>query len=190
MYWFDKDELNKPIKLIEEPNLLFVGGFGHPPNKDGLEWFLQEIFPHVINKNPDVKLTVIGSKCPKEIFKLENDNIRILGQVSEEVLDQEYKKARISIVPLRYGAGVKGKVIESMKYRVNVITTSIGSEGLPGDPSQYLNVFDEVDDFVSNLSLLLADDDLCKSKQKHINQILEEHFSLQAAKRIFPMIGI
>ena len=190
MYWFDKDELNKPISLVKEPNLLFVGGFGHPPNKDGLEWFLNEIFPKVIAVQSDVKLTIIGSKCPQEIFELANDNIIVLGQVSEQVLELEYEKARISIVPLRYGAGVKGKVIESMKYRVNVITTAIGSEGLSGDPDKYLSIVDGEDEYATQLLSLIESDDLCESKQQAMTETLEQYFSLDAAKKILPMMGL
>jgi glycosyltransferase involved in cell wall biosynthesis len=190
MYWFDSDQLDSEKPLVKDPNLLFVGGFGHPPNKDGLEWFLDEIYPSVVTAIPDVCLTIIGSKCPQEMHERENENLRILGQVSDEVLEYEYKQARISIVPLRYGAGVKGKVIESMQYGVNVLTTSIGSEGLPGDPSGYLSIADSEASFSNSLKELLLNDQMCSDNKSALNLELRENFSVESAKEIMPMMGI
>ena len=181
MYWFDELDVLSEINVVNELNILFVGGFGHPPNLDGLTWFLEQVYPTVIAKYPQVKLSVIGSNCPDEVKKLESDNVKILGFVSEEELIDAYSKARLSIVPLRYGAGVKGKVIESMQYGVAVLTTEIGAEGLPGNPSNYLTIADEASEFAEQLLLMLENDDICESKISKSNAVLKKYFSKQSA---------
>lgn len=181
MYWFDADDFQASRRAHDSQNILFVGGFGHPPNGDGLRWFLERVFPNVVAQCPNVVLTVIGSECPPEIKKLSGDNVTILGFVSEEVLIESYANSRVAIVPLRYGAGVKGKVLESMQYGVPVMTTSVGAEGLPGTPDVYLAVADQVQGFAEKLCALLDSDDECNSKITQADDALKHYFSREAA---------
>jgi len=191
MYWFDESTLRVDRNIEPNRNLLFVGGFGHPPNLDGLKWFLDEIYPLVLKRHPDTTLTVIGSNCPDEVTALASDNVKILGFVSEQELIDAYDHARLSIVPLRYGAGVKGKVIESMQYGVPVITTNVGSEGLPGEPKSYLSVADEPQLFASEIIQMLEHDELCQQKITESDKALLEYFSKESAiQAINKMIGV
>jgi GT2 family glycosyltransferase len=182
MYWFEESYFDNERAVVNSKQLLFVGGFGHPPNKDGLEWFLKDIYPFILERHPTCKLTVIGSNCPDEIKQLESENLAILGYVSEQELINAYSDARVAIVPLRYGAGVKGKVIESMKYGVPVVTTSIGAEGLPSDPADFLAVADDAEMFIRELNALLELNQLCKAKIDKSDDILKSYFSVEAAK--------
>ncbi len=116
--------------------LLFVGGFGHPPNKDGLLWFVNEILPSIRERIPDIVLNVAGSKADEEVLALnERPDVNVLGFVSSEKLDELYRENRLVVVPLRYGAGVKGKVVEALHAGAAVITTSCGAEGIPNAES-------------------------------------------------------
>ena len=182
--WFDASFDINNIEISKQPNLLFVGGFGHPPNKDGLMWFLQEIFPEVVQQVPNVKLTIIGSKCPKEIFSLANANISVLGEVSDELLKESYENARIAIVPLRYGAGVKGKILESMSYGVPVVTTPIGAEGLPENQEDYLSIANSSEEFTKIVVQLVQNEHDSRDKAKQSFQVLKEYFSKDAAKKL------
>ena len=117
----------------EREGLLFVGGFAHPPNADAVLWFAREIFPLIRRELPDVKFYVAGSKVTDEIKALEEteSGIIIKGFVSEEELAQLYGQCRVVVVPLRYGAGVKGKVVEAIYNGAPIVTTSTGAEGIP-----------------------------------------------------------
>lgn len=124
-------EADEGKDYFEREGLFFVGGFRHPPNRDGIIWFVNEIFP-IIQKELQVSLYIAGSNQTKEITELgKKPGVRILGQVSDETLQEMYEKCRVIVVPLRYGAGVKGKVIEAMYYGVPIVTTPIGLEGIP-----------------------------------------------------------
>lgn len=111
--------------------LLFVGGFGHDPNLDAVLWFLDKIYPEVY-RELKAPFYIVGSKAPEAIKQITMEGVVVKGFVSEEELQRLYNSCRIAIVPLRYGAGVKGKVVEALYYGIPVITTSVGAEGIPG----------------------------------------------------------
>ena len=87
--------------------------------------------PLLIERLPDIKLHVAGSNMPEEIRKLAGEHVIIEGFVSDERLAELYRSCRVVVAPLRYGAGVKGKIIEALYYRSVIVTTSIGAEGIP-----------------------------------------------------------
>jgi glycosyltransferase involved in cell wall biosynthesis len=128
-YIFDgsiKNERN----IEKTKDIMFIGGFTHNPNVDAVLWYAKEIFPLIKEKYSELKTYIIGSNPPEDILKLDSENIIVKGYVTDEQLTEFYKNCRLSIVPLRYGAGIKGKVIEAMYNQVPVVTTSIGAEGL------------------------------------------------------------
>jgi len=185
LHCYESTELSqKKIISAVTQNLLFVGGFGHPPNLDGLLWFVEKIFPQILNDYPEVKLTVVGSKCSEEVYKLANENIVVLGEISDEKLVSAYNDSAISIIPLRYGAGVKGKVLESISFGKPVVTTAIGAEGLPEDPQEYLCVHDQEKEFADAIKLLFEDEKLYFNKAQQSYHILEEYFSKQAVAKV------
>jgi glycosyltransferase involved in cell wall biosynthesis len=123
-------------------DLLFVGGFSHPPNVDGVLWFVREVWPEIKNKLPGVVFRIVGSAPPPEVLALESEDVRVLGFVSEERLRELYRTSRLVVIPLRYGAGVKGKTVEAMAHGVPLVSTPCGVEGMPGveevlDPAQF-----------------------------------------------------
>lgn len=114
-----------------EKKLLFVGGFAHTPNKDGIIWFAQSILPYIKSRIPDVVVEVVGSNADEKLKEdIQNASINLLGFVSDERLKQLYEEASVVIAPLRYGAGVKGKIIEALSHQCAVVTTECGAEGI------------------------------------------------------------
>jgi len=111
----------------EREGLLFIGGFDHQPNKDAMIFFCSEIFPRIIDKLGDINLTIAGSNMPEEIFALRSDCVQPIGYMED--LDPILAKARIFVAPLRYGAGMKGKVGLSMAHGLPVVGTQIAAEG-------------------------------------------------------------
>lgn len=114
----------------ERKDLLFVGGFNHPPNIDAVLWFAQKIFPKILKQYPDIRWYIVGSNPTEEVTQLADEHIVVTGFVPDEELERYYRTCRLTVVPLRYGAGVKGKVIESIFYHCPMITTSVGAEGI------------------------------------------------------------
>jgi glycosyltransferase involved in cell wall biosynthesis len=131
LFFYDEvPEVNRDFS--QRRDLLFVGSCAHTPNRDAIAWFCSEIFPLIQAKVPGVALNVVGSDPAEDIMALNSESIRILGRVSEEKLADLYKSARMMVVPLRFGAGVKGKVIEALYNGVPLVSTTIGLEGING----------------------------------------------------------
>lgn len=131
---------------VQGNKIIFVAGFGHPPNTDAAVWFVKDVFPRIKAHQPDAMLYLIGSKPTDEVLKLKSASIIVTGYVTDEMLAEHYATARVAVVPLRFGAGVKNKVVEAMAYGVPLITTEVGVQGLDGadklipvtsDPQQF-----------------------------------------------------
>jgi GT2 family glycosyltransferase len=110
--------------------IVFVGGYNHPPNVDAALWLAEEILPAVREVVPDVHLHLVGSNPPTDVLGLACESITVHGYVSDEALEALYRRVAAVVVPLRYGAGVKGKLIEAIANHVPVVTTDIGVEGI------------------------------------------------------------
>ncbi len=168
--------------FAKREGLLFVGGFAHPPNADGVLWFAREIFPLIRKKLPDVKFYVVGSKVTEEIKALEkpDNGIVIKGFVSEEELERLYAGCRMVVVPLRYGAGVKGKVVEAIYNGAPIITTAVGAEGIPAAES-VMEIADDPAVFAEKAAALYPDKERLLGMAKKTQEHIRKHFSLDGA---------
>src|SRR5690606_30060791 len=113
--------------MEQREGLFFVGGFSHKPNQDAVLFLYHEIMPLVWKQNKHIKVTIVGSYPTKEILALNSDRFSVLGFVED--ISHYFNKARVFIAPLRFGAGVKGKIGQSLEYGLPVITTNVGAEG-------------------------------------------------------------
>lgn len=123
-----------PLKVHENSferrkNVLFLGNYAHAPNVDAARWLVEEIMPLVWLKDPSIKCLIAGTNMPARVRSLQKEGVDILGEVSD--LDALFSTLRLSIAPLRFGAGIKGKVLESLSYGVPCVMTPIAAEGLP-----------------------------------------------------------
>lgn len=168
--------------FAKREGLLFVGGFAHPPNADAVLWFAREIFPGIRERIPDIRFYVVGSKVTDEIKALEQDGngIIIKGFVSEEELERLYAACKLVVVPLRYGAGVKGKVVEAIYNAAPIVTTSTGAEGIPFVES-VLEIADEPDRFADRVVALYNDDKRCRELCRGTQDYIRKYFSMDGA---------
>ena len=164
--------------------VLFVGGFSHPPNADALKYFLDNMWDEIYAQIK-APFYIVGSNATDEIKALHNEAKGIIfkGFVSEEELKELYEKVRLVVVPLRYGAGVKGKVIEALYYNDPVITTSVGAEGIDNSYNQML-VADEPGDFVEKCVKLYNDKEALKAMSKAADDYVRNKHSIEAVWEI------
>ncbi|MBB6598428.1 glycosyltransferase [Luteimonas sp. MC1825] len=116
--------------LAGRDSMLFVGGFAHAPNADGILWFAREVWPLVHRQVPALRLVVVGADPGEAVRALAGEGVEITGEVSEDDLVAAYGRARVAVAPLRFGAGVKGKVLEALHAGVPCVTTPVGAQGL------------------------------------------------------------
>ena len=164
--------------------VLFVGGFSHPPNADALKYFLDNMWDEIYAQIK-APFYIVGSNATDEIKSLHNEAKGIIfkGFVSEEELKELYEKVRLVVVPLRYGAGVKGKVIEALYYNDPVITTGVGAEGIDNSYNQML-VADEPSDFVEKCVNLYNDKEALKNMSKAADDYVKNKHSIEAVWEI------
>lgn len=165
----------------EREGLLFVGGFAHAPNADAVLWFVNNIWEHVYNKL-HCNFYIVGSHAPEEITSLNNPDkgIVVKGFVSDEELKELYKKTRMVVVPLRYGAGVKGKVIEALYYSSVVVTNSVGAEGIE-DAESVMAIEDDAASMQDRIIELYNDENKLKEMSKAALEYIKKHNSVEAA---------
>ena len=138
-------------------DLLFVAGFAHPPNVDAARWLVESIMPKVWERRPEARLSLVGSNPTAEVLALAGERVEVTGFVDDAELQRRYAQARVAVVPLRYGAGVKSKVVEALQQGLPLVTTSVGAQGLPGVEAT-CTVADDEAVLADHLLELLADD--------------------------------
>jgi glycosyltransferase involved in cell wall biosynthesis len=146
-----------PGAPVAEPVILFVGGFAHQPNIHGVRWFVANVLPLVHARVPAARFTIAGSNPPPDVKALVSDAVSIRANVSDLELRELYRTARVAVVPLRYGAGVKLKVVEALREGLPLVTTSVGAQGLPG-LEDIVTICDEPQAFADATCALLTDD--------------------------------
>ena len=156
-YWIKEGEA--PAPTPSGKNLVFIGGSHHEPNVDGIRWFLAEIWPELIERHPDLSLSVCGRWQPAMIPTPIPDGVQFTGELTELEISTLLSHAIISIAPLRYGSGVKRKVVQSLAAGVPTLTTQIGAEGLAGTPDELLplHLANSTDEWVEACTQLLSD---------------------------------
>jgi len=131
--------------------VLFVGGFKHHPNTDGVVWFVNECWSRVRAEVADATLTIVGSNPTEEVRALgAQPGVRVEGQVPDTA--PYLQRAAVSIAPLRYGGGMKGKVCEALAASMPLVTTSEGASGIPLEHRVHAWIADRPDDFAAGVA--------------------------------------
>ncbi len=167
--------------FAERRDLLFVGGFQHPPNSDAVLWFVGEILPTVLERIPDLRLHVIGSKVTDAIRAVAGEHVIVHGFVDD--IAPAMDAARISIAPLRYGAGVKGKVNMAMSYGLPVVATPMAVEGMHVQSGQEVLIADSAEAYADAVVALYNDEALWKRLSANGLDNVRAHFSFEAAEK-------
>lgn len=142
-------------------NILFIGRMDHMPNIDSLVFFLQEVFPKVLEKQPNTILRIVGKIDKPELLQLCESTPNVVLRGFVENLEDEYCQCRCAVVPLRLGTGTSVKLIEAMSLNRAVVTTSVGKRGLHSAfiPDEDFLLADEPDAFADAIVELLVNED-------------------------------
>ncbi|CDU14868.1 glycosyltransferase [Vibrio coralliirubri] len=177
-FMVDLNTLPESTKSFEErKNFMTIGNFRHAPNWDAVLQ-LQKIWPKIRKQLPDTELHIYGSYPPPKATALHNPktgfHIKGWAKDAQEVMEQ----ARVCVAPLRFGAGIKGKLLDAMKLQTPNVTSEIGSEGmLPRGELQWPGaVADDIDAFVEQAVALYKDEEKWLKAQSQCHSILEVHY--------------
>ena len=175
------DELHGMKNDFENRNgILYVGNFNHTPNIDAVQFFVNEILPKVEKEIPDIFFQIVGNDPRSITAPLSGGNVRVAGYVKD--LSEYYNNARIAVAPLRYGAGLKGKIVESLSYGVPTVTTKIGAEGTGLIDGEDAIISDDPGEMARKIINLYNDRDAWTRLSVNGRNKMEASWSFAAAK--------
>jgi O-antigen biosynthesis protein len=178
------DEFADPREPARNHDILFVAGFGHPPNVDAALWLAGEVMKLIWEQVPDAALSLVGANPTQAVRSLAGARVEVRGRVSEDELRARYARSRIAMVPLRTGAGVKSKVVEALREGLPLVTTSVGAQGLPGIEN-CVRIADDVRGLADAAVKLLLDDALWREASRLQLEYGRAHFSRAAFRHTF-----
>ncbi len=158
-------------------DVLFVGGFEHPPNADAVTYLVREVMPHVWQQRADVSVTIVGGSAPPAVEGLASSRVHIKGWVAD--LEPILQSARTMVVPVRYGAGVKGKITQGLAAGLPVVTTRVGAEGLDGQDGKNMLIGDDPHALAERIVKVVEDDELWRMLSLGGRELITEKCSPQ-----------
>ncbi len=166
----------------DRTGILFIGYFLHKPNVDGVLWFVREVMPLLAaDDGEDFTLHVVGSDPPKEVRALAADRVQIHGFVADVI--PLFDACRLSIAPLRYGAGVKGKIGQSLALGVPCVMTSIAAEGMGIVDGASGLIADTPAELARKVRQLYGDAQLWETLRRGGIDLIESSLSIETARR-------
>jgi GT2 family glycosyltransferase/glycosyltransferase involved in cell wall biosynthesis len=166
--------------FAEREGLVFIGGFRHPPNTDAVLWYGVEVMPRIRERLPGVKTYIIGSDPPPTIRALAAQDFVIAGFVPD--VTPYFTGCRISVSPLRYGAGVKGKVNLAMSHGLPVVATTPSIEGMHLTPEVDVLVADDPEAFADAVARAYCDKMIWSRLAEAGRENVRTHFSRELAR--------
>ena len=135
--------------------VVFIGGYGHTPNVDAAVWLCSQIMPIVWRTLPDLRVTLLGNQPPQAVLALRSDRVTVTGFIAD--VGPFFEESRVFVAPLRYGAGMKGKVGHALSYGLPVVTTSIGADGYALENRRNCLIADDTASFASAIVEMYGD---------------------------------
>jgi len=170
----------KPFE--QRHDIVFMGGYQHTPNVDAVLWFADEVLPLIRAEAPEITFHVVGSKATDEVRALgERPGIMFQGFVPD--IEPFMDNCRLAVAPLRYGAGVKGKVNMSMSYGQPVVATPIAIEGMHAEPGVDVLVAESAQDFAAEVLRAYRDRELWQQLSAGGLANVERHFGFESARQ-------
>ncbi len=172
----------------ERSGILFVGGFEHQPNVDAAICLVREVMPIVWRELGDVQVTIVGPHAPSEVQTLASPLVDVTGWIED--LQPLLEGSRLMVAPLRYGAGMKGKITQALAAGLPVVTTSIGAEGLDGHDEECLLIADDPKGLATHAIRAWRDDELWRRLSRAGQALIVEHCSTEVVShRLSELLG-
>lgn len=168
------------IPFSQRNDIVFVGGFQHPPNIDAVQHFVAEVMPRLRPLLPGIRFFVVGSKPTAEIHALAGDDVIISGFIPD--LTSYLNRMRVAVAPLRYGAGVKGKIGTAMAAGLPTVATELGAEGMGLTDGENIFVADDPQLYAEVIARLYKDESLWNHVSKSGIIFSEQAWGLAAGE--------
>lgn len=166
------------MQVEEEPNSLFhIGSMDWMPNLEGVRWFLDQVWPSVHKRMPQLTLYLAGRKMPNDLMRLEMEGVRVLGEVPDAMYFIASKQ--INVVPLLSGSGIRVKIIEAMSAGKVVVTTSIGAAGIGCTDGKDVLIADTPQQFVEQLERCVTNPEFCRQLGANALRLIAQQYGVE-----------
>jgi GT2 family glycosyltransferase/SAM-dependent methyltransferase len=167
--------------FLQRHDIVFIGGYEHPPNIDAVKYFVTSIWPLVHARLPQAKFIMLGSKMPEDVKSLAaQDGVVAVGYVED--VGEYFDRCRVSVAPLRFGAGIKGKIATSASYGLPCVATSLAVEGMGVIHGEDILVADSDEEFAEKVIALYTEEQQWIHISSNALSFIENNYSLQAGK--------
>ncbi|WP_256002395.1 glycosyltransferase [Pedobacter deserti] len=173
--------------FLSRKGILFIGGYKHEPNIDAALWLVNEIMPDVWKEDPDVELTLLGSDPTNEILNLRSGQVHVPGYVKD--VSEYFINHRVFVAPLRYGAGMKGKLGQSFEYALPIVSTQVGVEGMGLVDGKHVLIADTAKSFANQVMRLYNDAQLWARLSSNSSEAISEYNPEAIGKTIKELIA-
>ena len=165
----------------ERSDVAFIGGYHHPPNVDAVRFFVAEIMPLLRERLPGVRFYAAGSNPTAEVQSLASEDVVVTGYIED--LDAFLDQVRVSVAPLRFGAGVKGKIVSAMSAGLPVVATPMATEGMSLTDGENVVVADAANEFASSIARVYEDESVWNSLSRNGIEFAEKAWGPEATWR-------
>mgnify|MGYP001550974252 FL=1 len=163
--------------MIEAKSLAFLGSMDWEPNKEGVNWFLREVWPRLRKEEGTAKFYLAGRNMPKQYFSLEKPGLKVPGEV-DCPKTYLFDKAAV-VIPLLSGSGMRIKAIEAMELAIPLISTSIGVEGIPAKHQEHLLIADSPKDMIEAIRWVWQHPDEAEAMARRAQELIYLHFDME-----------
>jgi glycosyltransferase involved in cell wall biosynthesis len=174
------------VPFSQRKDLMFIGHYLHQPNVDAVKYFVREIFPILQKRLGRIKFYIVGSNPTEEVFRLQSDDVVVTGYVPD--VASYFESSRVFVAPLRFGAGMKGKIGQSMTFGLPVVTSGIGAEGMGLENGRHVLIAENTEAFVDAAERLYMDEDLWCKLSVESKQHIHNSYSTSAMQSIMSSI--
>lgn len=179
----DTSKFIKPENKESQPSIFHIGAMNWIPNEEGIKWFIESVWPKVVDNINGIKLYLAGREMPQWLTELKVKNIEVVGEVPDAY--DFINSKTISIAPLFSGSGIRIKIIESMALGKAVISTSIGAEGINYTHGENIYIADDAESFAQAIIKMANNMELCSETGTNAKKlIMEQHNKTTLSKRL------
>lgn len=168
--------------LTERKDIFFLGGFAHAPNADAVIWFVRAVWPQLHAQLPEARFRIVGAEMPPEVLELGDvPGVTVDGYVRD--LEPLLDTLRVGVAPLRFGAGIKGKVALTLGAGIPCVCSPIAAEGMSFDGSLDILLAETASDYVEKLLRVYRDEALWGGLSREGRGLVRAHFGPEACRR-------
>jgi glycosyltransferase involved in cell wall biosynthesis len=174
------------LPFQDRQDIVFIGGFQHTPNVDAAIFLTNEILPSIKKQIKNVKLFIVGSNPPDQVKALASEDTIVTGYVPD--IAPYFERFKVMIAPIRYGAGIRGKITESMSFGLPVVTTTLGAEGLDMIEGDSILIANSPEEFASKTAKVYTDKDLWNKISANSRELATKRYCPENVLEMFRIL--